>query len=174
MITKEITRRLFGWFTGISAAVCLVVTLYIVATVKISSGIPPLAFNDVTSKSIETRLGLAQTLFQLTILMIGALWGLLIAKKDEIKLVFAQYSEVVMFISASAVLLLSISAYAFYLNKLSSQFADAGSLGNLGETLYIPDIFDQNINYLFILQIVGLIVGTVNGLLTLLSTHRLR
>lgn len=155
----------------------LVATVYFVINVRIDNGILPLPFNDVSSKSIDARLGVAQTLFQLALLMIGALWALIIAKKDEVQIVFAEPAEVWMFISASIVLLLSICSYGFYLNKISNQFADAArSLGKseLPLPLSVPDIFDQNVNYLFVVQILSLVAGIVNGVLTLVSAHKLK
>ncbi|MBC8030544.1 MAG: hypothetical protein H7Z16_10575 [Pyrinomonadaceae bacterium] len=141
----------------------------------LADGIENLPFNEVTSKSIDTQFELSQTLFQIALLMTGALWGLVIAKKDEIKLVFSELSEVVMFLSSSVVLLLSVGSYGFYLWKVSHYFADASvaaTKGGLGP--YVPDIFDQDISYLFLCQIVSLVAGIFNGVLTLVSAHNLR
>jgi len=105
------------------------------------------------------------------------LWGIVIAKPGEIQIVFRRNAEIVMFVSASVVLLVSIISYGFYLNKITHQFAEAvrsRSNSAIPIAAFIPDVFDQNVNYLFTLQFVSLAAGILNGVLTLFSAHRLR
>lgn len=177
MSERQFIRKRLALITALITFACLVVTVYFVFNVTVDQGIQPLVLNAVSTKSIDVRLTLAQTLFQVALLMIGALWGLLIAKKDEIQVVFAEKAEVVMFFSASIVLLLSVCSYGFYLNKISNQFASAAralAKSPVPLPLSVPDIFDQNVHYLFILQIVSLVAGIFNGVLTLVSAHKLR
>ncbi|HKY27371.1 MAG TPA: hypothetical protein VJM12_05430 [Pyrinomonadaceae bacterium] len=163
--------------TAILAIVCLIGNVYFLFNVKIDRGIAPLAFNEITAKSIDARLILAQSVFQVALLMLGALWGLVIAKKNEIQILFREEIETVMFLSASVVLLMSVVSYGIYLSKISSQFAiTVRLLDNSPEPLplSIPDVFDQNIDYLFTLQWTSLVAGIVNGVVTLFSAHKLR
>jgi len=177
MSQRKIIRKRFALLATVITLACIAATVFFVINVRVDHGIRALPFNLVSSKSIDARLTVAQTLFQLALLMIGALWGLIIAKKGEVQIVFEEPAEVFMFFSASIVLLLSICSYGFYLNKISHQFADAArALGNseLELPLSVPDIFDQNVNYLFVLQIVTLVAGIFNGVLTLVSAHKLK
>lgn len=163
--------------TAIIAAACLTTTIVLSQTVEVDLGILPLTFNDVTSQSLDARMVLAQSLFQVSLLMIGALWGLVIAKPGEIQILFREKIEMIMFISASIVLLVSVSSYALYLEKISHQFVDAvraWSKSDIPLPVTVPDVFDQNVNYLFNLQCVSLAAGIINGVLTLVSAHKLR
>ena len=177
MSKRQTTRKLLAVFTALTAVACLTATVVFVLSVRIDGGIPPLLMDDVTTKSIDARLVLAQSLFQVALLMVGALWGIVIAKPGEIQIVFRRNAEIVMFVSASVVLLVSIISYGFYLNKITHQFAEAvrsRSNSAIPIAAFIPDVFDQNVNYLFTLQFVSLAAGILNGVLTLFSAHRLR
>lgn len=175
MIKNRTIRLILASVTAAITLTCLIVTLLISRSVTLNAGITDLPFNELTSKAIDTKLNLAETLFQIGILMLGALWGLVIAKKDEIQLVFSQRPEVVMFLGSSVLLLLSACSYGFYLNQVSHYFVDASVSAVRGHLeLSVPDIFDQNVNYLFFCQIISLGAGIINGVLTLVSTHRLK
>jgi|RhiMetdeSRZDD1v2_1073273.scaffolds.fasta_scaffold844070_1 hypothetical protein len=177
MFNYKNLRNVLAIVTIMLAAVCLIANIYFWFTVRFDLGIRPLPFNEITSKSIDARLILAQSLFQVALLMLGALWGLVIAKKDEIQILFGDKPETVMFFSASVVLLMSVLSYGIYLTKISSQFAIAVRLLDSSPVplpLSIPDVFDQNVEYLFKLQLAGLVAGIVNGVVTLFSAHKLR
>lgn len=174
MIRKKTLRHVLAFVSGGITVACLIAIVF--STQLTPLGIDNLPFNDVTSKSVDLQLGLSETLFQVGLLMLGALWGLVIAKKDEVHLVFSRRSELVMFVGSSALLLLSLCSYGIYIRKVARYIAVASVIvyKNPKLTPYVPDIFDQNVNYLFACQIVSLIAGTINGMLTLVSTHRLR
>lgn len=177
MSDKKTIRKLFAFVTTFVAVACLVTAVAFVLSIRKDEGIPPLLMDEVTTKSIDARLVLAQSLFQVALLMVGALWGIVIAKPGEIQLVFKERFEMAMFLSASVVLLTSILCYGIYLEKITEQFAEAvraRSKSPIAISAFIPDVFDQNVNYLFVLQSVSLAGGLFNGVLTLFSTHRLR
>lgn len=177
MSAKKKIRRILAFVTAFVAVTCLVIAVVFVLSIRIDEGIPPLLMDEVTTKSIDARLVLAQSLFQVALLMVGALWGIVIAKPGESQLVFKEKFEMVMFLSASVVLLTSIICYGIYLEKITDQFAEAvraRSKSPIALAVFVPDVFDQNLNYLFVLQSVSLGGGLLNGVLTLFSTHRLR
>lgn len=177
MSQKKPLRIGIAWFTVLLAGACLITAVFLSQTVEVDLGILPLTFNDVTNKSLDARMVLAQSLFQVALLMIGALWGLVIAKQGEIQIVFHERAETTMFVSASIVLLVSVFAYAIYLQKISDQFVDAvraWSKSDIQLPVTVPDVFDQNVDYLFTLQWVSLAAGIINGVLTLISAHKLR
>lgn len=172
---KHLRITIASLTAGIAFA-CLITAL-ILSRTEVDFGIQPLVFNDVTNKSLDARMVLAQSLFQVALIMIGALWGLVIAKEGEIQSVFREKAEMTMFLSASIVLLVSVFSYALYLDKISHQFVDAvraWSRSDIQLQITVPDVFDQNVDYLFTLQYVSLAAGIVNGVLTLISTHKLR
>ena len=176
MANSQTVRNSLAVLTALIAVACLTTTVFFVLGVSINEGIPPLLMDDVTTKSIDARLILAQSLFQVALLMVGALWGIVIAKPGEIQLVSSDKHQMLMFASASIVLLVSIFCYGIYLNKITGQFAEAvRSRSKSAVTLaaFIPDVFDQNVNYLFKLQFWTLVAGIVNGVLTLVSAYRL-
>lgn len=172
---KKATKICLAVLTALITISFLVALVLITKSITLDSGIDNLPFNDVTAKSIETQLDLSKTLFEITLLMIGALWALVIAKKDEAQLVLSDWRQVVMFVSASTVLLISACSYCLYLQNVSHYFVDASvaaSKGGIEPT--VPDIFDQNINYLFRCQIVSLGTGIFNGTVTLISAYKLK
>lgn len=164
----------FAVFTAIVTVAGVIWIVYIAKNVSLNAGIENVPFNEITSKSIDTQLDLARTVYEVTIVIIAALWGAVIVKKDEAKLVFTG-PEGVMLISSSLVLLLSVCSYGLYLNELSHYFVDASvSTSRGGLVPSVPDIFDQNINYLFQTQVVSLTAGIINGGLTLISAYRIK
>lgn len=177
MSKRQLIRKVLAVLTALIAVACLTTTVIFIRGAKIMEGIPPLLMDDVTTKSIDARLVLAQSLFQVALLMVGALWGIVIAKPGEIQIVFRKSLEILMFISASVVLFVSIVCYGFYLDTITNLFAGAvraRSKSAIPIAAFIPDVFDQNVDYLFTLQFVSLGAGIVNGVLTLISAHRLR
>jgi hypothetical protein len=172
---RNITRICLAILSALITISFLLALVVIMRAVTLDSGIDNLPFNEVTGKSIETQLDLSKTLFEISLLMIGALWALVIAKPGEAQLVLSDGAQVVMFLSASIVLLISACSYCLYLHNVSHYFVDAAvaaSKGNLDPT--VPDIFDQNINYLFRCQIVSLGTGIFNGTVTLVSAYKLK
>ena len=175
MSSKRKLRALLAIVSPTVTACCLVAIIWLSLNVSIDAGIENLPFNEVTGKAVDTQLALSETLFQVGILMLGALWGLVIAKKDEIQLVFSQRSEVIMFVGSSSLLLMSVCAHGFYLDSVSHYFVDAAVASERGGLpASVPDIFDQNVRYLFICQFVSLLAGMINGVLIFISAHKLR
>ena len=174
MSKKKFARSGLTAIAVASTVGCLAVILYNVNKVSIDFGIEPLPFNDLTSKSIDLQVDLSRTLFQIALVMTGALLGLVIAKEDEVKIVFSKPHEAIMFFCASFLLLLSMSSYGYYISTISNYFADAVAASKNQLPISIPNIFNQNVNYLFDLQLVSLIAGIVSGVLTFVSAHKLR
>lgn len=171
--TKSQARGTLAVATVAITLFCVVATIIISRNVSLAKGIPDIPFNDLSAKSFEMRLSLSENLFQLALLMLGALWGLVIAKKDEAQIVFSKAPEVILFVGASLLLIFSAVAYSLYVNKLTGYFSDAAISAGGGD-LSLPNIFDQNVNYLFVIQILNLVAGVMNGIFTLFSAHKLK
>ena len=172
-MTKAGIRGVLAVASVVISLGCVVATVVISWNVSIAEGLPDIPFNDLAAKSLEMRLDLSQSLFQLALLMLGSLWGLVIAKKDEAQIVFSKTPEVALFVGASLLLIFSVVSHSLYINKLTAYFSDAAVSAGGGE-LSLPNIFDQNVNYLFIIQILNLVAGVLNGIFTLVSAHKLK
>lgn len=173
------------WFLAIVALIVFAVVMqwtisrYLNASVYISQYtgqtpktiIPSKPYNDLTDGSIQARLTLSNNLFQATLLITAALAGLLIAKDQEAGFVLAQAPEVIMFVCTSLLLLMSFVSHALYLTEISYIYALAGQYPEVGR---IPDVFDDNINFLLSYQLGYLIAGALLAFLTFFSAHKLK
>jgi hypothetical protein len=125
----------------------LALTIYSISTTSLVSGLEDIKFNDLMNESIKGRIDFSRSLFEIGLLITGALWGLIIAKKDEARIVFADRPEWIMFLSASLLLLASLVDHSIYLQYVSRLFAIAGQVYDPADPS-MPDVFDPNINKL--------------------------
>jgi hypothetical protein len=130
-------------------------------------------FNELTKAAIELRLDQAKTLTQLGLLALGALWALVISKKDEAGITLRDRPELLMFVEACLSLLLSFASYTFYATGVSDAYALAGQTC-AAPPMCIPDVFDPRIDDAFRFQWWFVLLGIVIAALTLVSAHRLR
>lgn len=133
--------------------------------------IPAKPYNDLTDGSIQARLALSTNLFQVTLLLTAAVAGLLIAKDGEAGFLLASVPEIVMFLCTGLLLLMSFVSHALYLNEISYLYSLAGEHPELGR---IPDVSDDNINFLLSYQILYFVSGGVLALITFFSAHQLK
>lgn len=148
-------------------------TIYKFTTTSLVSGLADIKFNELTNESIKNRIDFSRSLFQIGLLILGALWGLVIAKKDEAGILFADRPEWIMFLSASILLLASLVDHSLYLHDVSGILAIAGETYD-GVEKSMPDVFDPNINNFYMFQIAHLALGFLVAMLTLLSAHKLK
>jgi hypothetical protein len=128
-------------------------------------------FNDLTNGAMQAKINLSNNLFQVTFLVIAGLAGLFIAKRQEADFVLADVPEIIMFVCAGILLLLSFLFNILYLNEVSYIYSIAGNLVERGN-ISVPDIFDPNVNYLLNFQFVYFIFGVVISIFTFISAHR--
>jgi hypothetical protein len=126
---------------------------------------------DLLRAAIDLKIDQSRSEFQIALLVLGALWGLMIAKRDEVKIVLSDMPEIVMFWCASALLLASTVFHVMYVENIAYIFALAGSIDG-GKS--VPDVFESGINNPYKFQFWALLAGLVVGLMTLLSAHRLK
>jgi hypothetical protein len=139
----------------------------------VSSGLDDIKFNELTSESIKGRIDFSRSLFEIGLLVTTALWALIIAKHDEIGIVFADRQEVIMFLCASLLLIGSLVDHSLYLNYVSRVFFYGGQLYD-EKNPSVPDVFDNNINNFYQYQVIHLALGAVVAVLTLFSAHNLK
>jgi hypothetical protein len=199
---REFRKRLFGVFMGvlglimikrgriflaaISILILFGILIYVLRGVIDASGPEYIfrdkPFNELTKAGVDIRLDQSRNLFQIGILILGAIWGLLIAKKGEAALVFKDYQEVIMTVCASILLCASLICHTLYISRITEIYSDAGEIagkqaqiassGHLQQS--IPDIFEPNINYMFVSQALFLVSGVIVALITFVSAHKLK
>jgi hypothetical protein len=150
--------------------------------------------NTPIQAAMETRFAQAKDMFQIGVIFIGGLWGLLIAKKGEARLVLADGPEILMSVSATVLLGLSFGCHLFYVSEITKVYYSAGTIAvnvlensmkpdTLGNIIFpentdipmkIADIFQPGINYLFDAQYGFLVAGVINAMLTFISAHKLK
>lgn len=156
----------------ILTVVMIVYTVSSYNAVSIKKGIKDIPYNELIKASIDGKLDVSKSLFQVGLVSLAALWGLVIAKKDEASIVLSKNPELVTFICASLLLLLSLVSHVLYLETILSGFSDAGlAFDEANKT--IIDLFDPKFDYLFNWQINNLFAGTLTAIFTLFSAHKL-
>jgi len=134
--------------------------------------IPSVRYNDLTDGGMQANLTLSNNLFQIVLLVTLGLAGLLIAR-DEAKFVFGGGPEMVMFISAGLLLVLSFVSHVLYLKEVSYLYFYGGRRLDLSNP-FTPDISDENVNFLLTYQLEYLLCGIVIAAFTFLSAHKLK
>lgn len=170
---KEIIRWGFAVLFIILALAMMIYTVESYLNLSIREGLIDIPYNELTKAGIDSKLKISETLFQLGLLMLAALWGLIIAKKDEAGIVFSINPELLTFICASLLLLFSLFSYTLYLKAIAGGFADSGLAFEETEKTII-NLFDPKFDYLFNCQFYNLIAGVVVAIFTLFSANKLK
>lgn len=177
MATSERHKNL-RWALAIISAILLTLilafTLINWATTSISEGIVLKQFNEALKESVQIRLGISSNLFQLAVLITGALWGVVIAKEDESGIVLSDRQEMIMFSCASLLLLTSLLSYIIYSSRVAYIYELADQTSQPGSPIMIGDFFNPVINNFFGYQIVNLVFGIAIALVTMISSHKLK
>lgn len=172
-----VSRPKLRWFLALLSIAVVVVTLALtmrsIKTTNVDAGLADIKYNELISESIKGRVEFSRSLFQIGLLVTAALWALVIAKPDEIGIVFADRQEMLMFLCASLLLVGSLIDHSLYLNYVSRVFLFGGELFDK-DNASIPDVFDANINNFYQYQIVHLALGAFIAVMTLFSAHNLK
>jgi hypothetical protein len=166
-------RRLLAGLSATFLIATLTITVYKAASTSLAEGLDDIPYNELTNESIKGRVEFSRSLFQVGLLVTAALWGLIIGKKDEAGIVLSDGPEIVMFISASALLVSSLIFHSIYLHYVSSIYALAGHVLSKTDPT-IADVFNPNINNFYIFQIGYLVLGFIVAVVTLVSAHKLK
>jgi hypothetical protein len=197
--TQQEQRLMRRWvLAGVTAAVGTSLVLYLLLTIQSAgdSGFGKLPFNDVVKGAIQLRLETSRSMFQVTIVVFGALWGLIITKEGVRHSFTDSQPEFLLFTIANACLLFSAYGHLRYSMRLAEVQADAGTLAEKRKALEaaerpveenrardaparepvpdIPDIFAPRINRILDLQMWLFGVGCVFVLLTFVSANFLK
>lgn len=135
--------------------------------------LPDRPYNNLTDGGIQAKITLSNNLFQVTLLVSAALAGLLIARDKEAGFVLGKAPELIMFICAGSLLLFSFVSHALYLTEVAYLYFLAGKLMDPANPS-MPDISDNNVNFLLTYQLEYLLLGIVLASFTFFSAHILK
>ena len=130
-------------------------------------------YNDLTDGGIQAKVNLSNNMFQATLLITAALAGLLIAKDKEAGFVLGKVPELLMFICAGLLLLLSFVSHWLYLTEVSYMYFFAGQTYDAHHPS-MPDISDPNINFLLTYQLRYFVFGVLLAFFTFFSAYVLK
>jgi hypothetical protein len=163
-----------------------------------------LVYTELTKSGIDLKTNESEKLFDITLILIGGLVGLMLAKPNEARVTLRDKPELLMFISAMVVLCSSIICHEFYLTAVSDVYLQArvdrtASVPSLGiqptpgwktETVITPnpkdepyaieyqltmeDVRDPAVEYLLKGQIWFLVFGTILSCIAFASANLLK
>ena len=168
------SQRLIGLrraLAGLSVAVLLGSLALIIAAWEPIRDLKDLRFNALLEAGIQLKVEQSRSEFQLALLAMGALWGLVIAKKDEARIVLADAPEIVMFCCASVLLLASCVLHFLYVDGIAYVYRVAGGMAG-GKS--IPDVFAAGIENPFYFQFWLLLGGIAVAGFTLFSAYKMK
>jgi hypothetical protein len=161
MITWGVStvQAIFALFSG---SVCVMVIAYALwRRARVPNNYP--LKEDVSAdrvESVKIRLDLSAKLFDVGVVLLGVLWGLILSDKVPVKL--SQWADVLLFVSSNALLVLSLFFHLLYKRRVATLMWDLAPSQ--------PDISSQHVNYLFDVQWLSFFASITAGLLTVLST----
>jgi hypothetical protein len=167
----KVIRWLLATLIGFITVIVIATRGYPLLTIHID-GMPDLPYNDLVGNLIEIKREQSGKVFDVALLVSGALFALLIAKKNEARIVLADYPEVIMLSAASVLLLASLACNLTYLELMSESLYLGGHL-NL-DVKSMPNIFESAFEQFYTAQIIFLCGGGFAAAITLISAHRLK
>jgi len=136
----------------------------------------PIPYNEATKAAIAQKLDGAKNVSQAILLGMAVLWGLILAKKDERKLIFSssRTPELLMFVIANVLLISSLYCYSEYTDAISSVHVQGPTDPDARNDVSIMDFRDDRINNLYRWQMQFWILGMVITGAALFCAHAIR
>jgi len=133
-------------------------------------------YTEPTKAAVAQKLEGAKGMFQITMLVMAVLWGLLIAKKDERALFFSgsHRQEVFLFITANLLFLASAYCYSGYTDAMSSVHVQGQVELEDPKDITIMDFNDPRINGFYVWQMRIWVTAMVVTGLALASAYGFR
>jgi hypothetical protein len=164
---------------GVSAVLSAVVFTWAIVqrtTIESPRGelLKELPYNDATKAAVDIRVQQTNNLAEFALVALGALWALVIAKRDEASIGLRD-PELIMFLGPSCSLVLSGIWHEFYLDKLGYFYLLGAKTCFSATEKCLPDVFEsKQLNMLYAFQTGFLLMGAGQALITLLSANRLK
>lgn len=145
-----------------------------------------ITFSDPVKAALENKLATSRSLSQAGLVVLGVLWGLMIGKKDEVRIIFGDWPETLMFLFANVMVIASLVFGYLHAERITDACASGFEKKNDAtavippatkdeEKVYsIPDLFGPRIDYLYVLQSFALMGGVILCGFTFFSAHRLK
>ena len=148
----------------VSIVMCLTLLVYaLVRRLGVPHSIPTKdSPSEAARKGMELRLDLSAKLFDLGILVLGVIWGLVVT--DKVPINFCQWQHRILFISSNLLLLFSLLFHLLYKRRVSALL---WSLDRL------PEMSSEHVNYLFQVQWLFFFASLLVGLFTVVSVKLL-
>lgn len=157
------------FFLGLSSALAVVSLVFCVALIgyalykrsRVPGVFPTVAApSDGQKKALDARLDLSSKLSDLTLLLLGIVWGLVLAEEVAIK--FSRWQDTTLFVSSNLLLLLSTFFHLLYRRRISNLLWDISPA--------YPDIRSRHVEFLLTIQWSYFYAGLVAVGFTLILT----
>ena len=158
-------RRLLAAFTVLILAGLIAFLIYERIAGKRQT-IAALSFDDRAKAAFDLRQETSRGFFQVTVVIIGALWGIVIVQQP-FKTWGSQENS--LFVLANVALILSVLAHTRYSIGLSDTLIDA--VFSISSTNSIPDFTVKRLDFYFTAQEVLFLAGSVLSGFTFLSAR---
>lgn len=159
-------------FLGVSA-----MSYYDYKTSGNHNAIRSIKYNELIQSALEIRLDQSRSLFQFSLVFLGGIWGLIIARKKEAILAFGDKPELIMSIVSLCLIVISLFCHITYVQLMMGAYLDAGIVAGKkpdGAVLKIADVFVSGRDYLFLAQVKFTSAGMFTTALTYVSAHKLK
>ncbi|MBO0699196.1 MAG: hypothetical protein J2P46_12440 [Zavarzinella sp.] len=132
------------------------------------------AYTEPVKAAVAQKVDGSKGLFQASLLVIAALWTLVVAKKDEKRLVLGDWPEIGMFLIANGFFAMNWLAYSLYMDAMTAIHIPT-TQGLIGpEDLVIADYRDARIEMFATSQVSFWVSGAVIAAAALVSAHVLK
>lgn len=149
-------------FALASVFLCLAVLGYAVWRSKnVPQNIPVVDPDSQRANATKLRLELSTKAFDMGIIVLGVVWGLVLA--EQIRIDFSRWTDAILFLSSNILVLFSVLYHFLYKRRVSTLLWDLAPRQ--------PDIFSEHVDYLFKAQLMFFFASLIIGTLTVLSVR---
>ena len=158
---------------------CLIVAAVVLSYAEIErranahTSVESRSLNEAMGRAIDLQLDQSKTLYEISVVVLAALWGLVVAKKDEARIGLKSYPEIMMFVASTALLLASLVWRVLYLESITDAYRAAGAVAGNSSVTDVPNVFDTKYLHMYRFQLRFLVFGVLTSMLTLVFTHQL-
>ena len=134
--------------------------------------ISPVKHSKLLDVSRSVRIEITKNLLNVDLLVLAVLWGLIIGKRDEVRIVMNDWPELVSFGVGNIFLLSSFVLHFSYMAAIANIHHSASPFFQSDKS--VPDLADPKIQTILDGQYWSLCAGAITVVLTLVSAHWLK
>lgn len=151
-------------FAATALGVCGAALVYVaISRARVRMAIPQALRTEQRTDAVKLRLELSSRLFDISLVLMGVIWGLTLTDKFQLRL--SLWTHSIMFVAANVLLVFSLLFHLLYKRRISTLMWDLSTDANAN----LPDIFAPDVDYLFSAQWLFFLASLFVGLLTVLS-----